>query len=65
MTAQNRPVSRPTSKSYRDNWDRIFNSDTGDIWDKEEFYNLMQAYRFNEGDVVKAFEAVKEYIRKN
>ena len=70
--AQDRPTTRRPSKQYLDNFDRIFRRQENspppeDVLDGEEFYNLMQAYRhagkFAVGDVVKAFEAVKAYIR--
>lgn len=67
--AKDRPVSRPPTPSYRDNFDRIFRRQENapppeDVLDQEDFYNLMQAYR-HAGDqgVVKAFEAVKTFIR--
>lgn len=29
MTAQERPVSKPSSDAYRDNWEKIFGKKTG------------------------------------
>ena len=70
--AKDRPVSRPPTRSYRDNFDRIFRRQENapppeDILDQEDFYNLMQTYRHakveDQRGVVDAFEAVKTYIR--
>ncbi len=61
-------ISRPASRSYRDNFDRIFNKRPDDVLDGEEFYNLMQAYRFASSNdpskVIETFNAVKSFIRK-
>ena len=61
-------ISRPASPSYRDNYDKIFKAKREDVLDGEEFYNLMQAYRFASSNapskVIAAFDAVKSFIRK-
>ena len=60
-------ISRPASPSYRDNYDKIFKAKREDVLDGEEFYNLMQAYRFASSNdaskAIAAFDAVKSFIR--
>jgi len=33
MTAQERPVSKPSSEAYRDNWEKIFGKKSGNTAD--------------------------------